>query len=93
MIGVTERAKQELKKILSDKVDNPKAVLRLTATDQGRLGLIIDVETPGDKVVEHESSKVLLVEQELADRLEGITIDVEDTTEGARLVLIKESKD
>lgn len=93
MIGVTERAKQELKKILSDKVDNPKAVLRLTATDKGRLGLIIDVETAADKVVEHEDSKVLLVEQELADRLEGITIDVEDTAEGSRLVLIKESKD
>ena len=45
------------------------------------------MERQGDQAVEHEDSKVLLVEKNLADTLQGITIDVEDTPEGARLVI------
>jgi len=91
MIGVTERARQELKRILTANTDKPEACLRLTANDQGQLGLAIDTERQGDQAVEHEDSKVLLVEKELADTLQGITIDVEDTPEGARLVISSES--
>ena len=90
MIGVTERAKQELKRVLSDKVDDPQAVLRLTATGEGKLGLGIDIESPGDEVVEHEGSKVLLVEKGLASSLQGLTLDVQDTAEGPQLAIFKE---
>jgi len=81
MIGVTERAKQELKRILSANADNPLAGLRLTATGQNKLGLSIDVEAPGDTVVE----------QELVDRLQGIHLDVEDTPEGPKLIICEDS--
>ena len=91
MIEVTERARQELKRILTANTDEPEACLRLTANDQDQLGLAIDMERQGDQVVEHEDSKVLLVEKDLADTLQGITIDVEDTPEGARLVISSES--
>jgi len=91
MIGVTEGARQELKRILTANTDEPEACLRLTANDQGQLGLAIDVERQDDQVVEHEDSKVLLVEKGLADALQGITIDVEDTLEGTRLVVSGES--
>ena len=91
MIGATERAKQELKRILNDNTDKPEACLRLTANDQGQLGLAIDVEREEDQAIEHEDSKVLLVEKNLADTLQGITIDVEDTAEGAKLVISSES--
>ena len=90
MIGATDRAKQELKRILDANTDKPEACLRLTADDQGQLGLAIDVERQGDQVIEHADSKVLLVEKDLADTLEGITIDVEDTPEGAKLVISTE---
>lgn len=90
MIAVTERAKQELKGLLSEKVDNPLAVLRLISTDQGQLGLSIDIEAPADKVVEHEGAKVLVVEPELAGSLEGVTLDVEDTPQGPRLATFRE---
>jgi Fe-S cluster assembly iron-binding protein IscA len=90
MIGVTERARQELKRILEANTDKPEACLRLTANDQGQLGLAIDVERQGDQAIEHDDSKVLLVEKDLADTLQGITIDVEDTPEGARLVISSE---
>jgi Fe-S cluster assembly iron-binding protein IscA len=88
MIGITERAKQQLKKTLSDNVDMPQAGLRLVYRSEGQLGLGIDVENPGDEVVEFEGSKVLMVEKNLADSLTGVTLDVEDTEEGAKLVLI-----
>lgn len=90
MIKVTDRAKEELKRILSGNADNAEASLRLTATEQGQLGLAIDVETPGDHVVEHEDSKVLLVEEGLAANLEGIVLDVEDTPEGPKLAIFRE---
>ncbi|MFC1939679.1 hypothetical protein ACFLXO_03210 [Chloroflexota bacterium] len=91
MIGVTERARQELKRILLDNVDNPQAGLRLSAGESGQLSLGIDVEMEGDEIVEHDGSKVLLVENGLASSLEGLAVDIEDTPEGPRLVIVKES--
>ena len=91
MLGVTERARQELKRILSDNVDDPQAGLRLSASSPGKFGLHIDIEVPGDQVVEHDGSKVLLVEEGLVASLEGVTLDVEDTPEGPKLTLIGES--
>ena len=91
MIGVTELAKQELKRMLSDKVDNPLAGWRLTLGDEGRLQLAMDVEMHGDHVVEHEGSKVLMVEPLLAESLEGETIDVVDTPEGPKLSIVDNS--
>ena len=59
MINVTERAKQELKRLLSQKVDWPQARLRLIDRGQGIWGLGIDIEQPGDQVVEYQGIKVL----------------------------------
>ena len=91
MVEVIECARQELKRILTVNTEEPEACLRLTVNDQGQLGLAIDVEKQGDQAVEHEDSKVLLVENDLSDTLQGITIDVEDTPEGARLVISSKS--
>lgn len=92
MLTVTERAKQELKKLLSAKVDNPQAGLRLiTSGPSGELGLSIDIEAPDDQVVEYKGSKVLLVEHELADRLKGHILDFQDTADGSNLVVLEKS--
>ncbi len=87
MIHVTERARQELKRILSEKVDWPEARLRLMAREQGKLGVGIDIEAPGDQAVEYEGIKVLIVEAGLASSIKGVTLDVDDTPEGVELVL------
>ena len=91
MIGVTDRAKQELKKLLANNVDNPLAGLRLTTNESQQLGLGIDIEREDDQVVEHDGSKVLIVEKELADSLIEVSLDVEDTPEGPKLVIAKNS--
>ena len=87
MVDVTERAKQELKRLLSEKVDMPQARLRVMDNGRGGLGLGIDVEVPGDRVVEYKGSNILVVESELAARLKGVTIDVDDTAGVAELVV------
>jgi len=91
MINITERAKQELRKILSEKVDWPGARLRLMDRGQGKLGLGLDMEALGDQVVEYEGIKVLIVEPALATNLKGITLDVDDTPNGAELVICEKS--
>lgn len=87
MINVTERAKKELKKLLVATVEHPLARLRLTSGSRDKIGLGIDVELPGDKTVEFEGVTVLLVGQDLAPTLKGITLDVDDTPDGPQLVL------
>ena len=90
MINVTDRARQELKRILSDTVDMPQARLRVIDRGQGKLGLGIDIEEPSDELVEHDGSTVLVVERRLAMSLKGVTLDVDDTVEGPEIVICYE---
>jgi Fe-S cluster assembly iron-binding protein IscA len=92
MLTVTERAREKLKYMLSSKVDNPEAALRLTTTEHGEFGLRVDVETPGDQVVKHKGVKVLVMDGKLAKNLAEDTLDVEYTTEGSELTLIKKNQ-
>jgi len=78
LLAVNGRAKEELKKILSARADNPQAVVRLITSRPGEFNLVMDVETPDDHVVEHKDSKVLLVDYELASRLGEYTLAFED---------------
>jgi Fe-S cluster assembly iron-binding protein IscA len=87
MINVTERAKERLKSMLSSKVDNSQAALRLTHASEGQFGLYIDVEIPGDKVVKHKGKKVLVLNSEMASSLDGATLDVEFAPDGPELVM------
>lgn len=87
MISVTNSARKKLKSILYSKVDLPQAGLRLTIIKSGEYGLHVDTEEPGDQVVKHKGTKVLLVEQELASRLDGVTLCVEYTPEGPQLAM------
>ena len=90
MLIVTEGAKNELKKILSEKVDHPLAGIRLLIGAQpDNFGLSIDIEVSGDQVVEHDGSKVLLIDGELSERLDGDILDVEDTASGKNFVVLE----
>lgn len=93
MLIVTEGAKNELKKILYEKVDHPLAGIRLLSGAQpDNFGLSIDIEVPGDQVVEHDGSKVLLIDGELSERLDGDTLDVEDTDSGKSFVVLERAE-
>jgi Fe-S cluster assembly iron-binding protein IscA len=87
MINVTEKAKPVLKRILTTNVDMPQGRLRLMDRGQGKLGLGIDIEMPGDELVEYDGSTVLVVENGLATNLKGVTLDAEDRVKGSELVI------
>jgi hypothetical protein len=91
MVNVTERARQELKRILTDSVDNWYARLRLLPRGEGRIGLGVDIEMPGDEVVEHEGEGLLVVERELAASLERVILDVEDNGGVPQLVIYEKT--
>ena len=90
MINVTERARQELKRILITNADMSQARLRLIDRGRGKLGIGVDIEMPGDKLVEYEGSTVLVVERRLAVGLAGVILDVDDTVEGPEIVICYE---
>jgi Fe-S cluster assembly iron-binding protein IscA len=89
MLKVTDGAKQELKKTLSAHTDDPEVSLRLETKSTGQLGLVLDKESEGDQVVEHEGMKLLLIASELAPTVDGVTLDVQDTPDGPKLALSK----
>lgn len=78
MLAVNGRAKEELKKLLSARAEDPQVVVRLMPGRPGEFGLWLDLEMPHDRVVEHEGLKVLLVDSELDDSLEDYTLAFED---------------
>jgi Fe-S cluster assembly iron-binding protein IscA len=92
MIDITEHAKEELNRLLIAKVDWPGALLRLLDRGKGKLGLGIDIQKPGDEVIEYEGKRLLLVEATLAANLEDITLDVDNTPDGTELVIIEKSQ-
>ena len=85
MIEITDAAKSELKRILSENSQDPAQLLRLTAGPDGSLGLILDSAAAGDNIVECEGIRVLAIEEELAGMMSGVSMDVEDTDEGPML--------
>ena len=90
MLTVTEAAREKLKETLLANTDDQEASLRLTMRPPGQLGLVLDRVSPGDDVVEHQGSKVLVVSHEIAELLQGSKLDVEDTPDGKRLKIFQE---
>ena len=91
MINVTERAKEELKKLLDTNVDWPGARLRLLERNSGSLGLGVDIDSKDDEFVEYEGQKLLIIDNSLASKLDCITLDVDDTPEGIELVICEKA--
>lgn len=86
MLNVTEKAAGALLESLEASRSEESQLLRLTRMAEG-LGLALDEERAGDQVVEHQDRKVLVIEQDISQSLDGATLDAVDTPEGTRLVL------
>lgn len=86
---MTEKAKQKLKEMLEDSHTLSVHGWRLEAVSEDEYGLLLDTETEGDQVVICGQTKVLLVDAETARRLDGTVVDVEDTEEGQRFMLLR----
>jgi Fe-S cluster assembly iron-binding protein IscA len=86
MLNVTDKAAASLKESLELSRQEESHVLRLTPRAEG-FGLALDEEREGDQVVVYEESRVLLIQPDLSQELDGATVDLIDTPEGGRLII------
>jgi hypothetical protein len=84
MINVTERAKEKLSELKSQKLAETNSgeseqdvSLRLDQASPGQLGIFPDARREGDEVVEYEGTPVLFVAAAVAQAVSGTTIDCE----------------
>ena len=97
MLTITERAKATLAQLKEQaRIDDADIGLRLSLAaseepGQSTFGLRADREVLGDQVIEYGGSKVLLVEEALADALADATIDAESSGTGEADLIISRS--
>lgn len=89
MLTVTENAKEVLKGILNASSNDPELGLRLILDKDQKVKMALGGEEPGDQVIEHQGTKVLMVPSELTPMFDDITLDVEDSEDGPKLVVQK----
>ena len=91
MMTVTDKAKEELKRILEMRSLDPGKGLRLatppTWTGEGDFGIVIDEEHDGDDAVVFQGLKVLLLDADMAERLPTAILDFKDSPDGPRFTL------
>ena len=86
-LAVTTRASAALKQVLDSTQHDPKEILRLVQDPEGNLGLALDTQKEGDQVVEFSGDKTLVIDQEISDRLEGVTLDIQESPQGETFTL------
>lgn len=91
MITVTEAAMEELRRILGTLSRDVDKHMRLAMPPvwegPGDFGIVLDVETDGDYVVELEGLKLLLVDQSLSESLKDAVLDFKDSSQGPGFTL------
>lgn len=86
MVTVTEEAKAHLATILDENNIPEEQAVRLLVGPNG-LGLAPDTPKDEDTAFDHNGRTVLLMEQNIAEQLDGRTMDVEETEQGAQIKL------
>ena len=93
MLEVTIRAREKLQEaLLEEKTRVTQVSYRITPIPAmpNRLGIALDKEKKGDQVVKSKAGlKVLLIQAELAQELEGMVLDYQDHQTVKALPLIK----
>jgi Fe-S cluster assembly iron-binding protein IscA len=95
MLTVTAQAASKLKEAIQAQTEDPEVAIRLipSTARPNQLDMALDKEKEGDQVVESEGAKVLFVSSELAQVLDGMVIDCQETPEGVRFSISKLAPD
>jgi Fe-S cluster assembly iron-binding protein IscA len=86
MVHVTERAREMFKDQLDQASDGPDLALRIGTIESG-LAVFPDTRQDDDQIIEHHGKTILVFDREVSEVLSGRTIDVEEHSDGAHLVL------
>lgn len=88
MIGLTERATQGLKEILSANHTPKDRAVKIVPGESGGLALVIDRPREGDAVVKEEERPLLIVDASITGRFDDVVLDASGGgPEGPRFVL------
>jgi Fe-S cluster assembly iron-binding protein IscA len=88
MLTVTEKAASHLKQMLEEAEAPEDKCVRVSVSAEGQnLALTLGSREPGDRTYEHEGRTVLVVDEELAQRLDERKVDVDGAGDKAQLVL------
>ena len=84
MLTVTDDAKVHLANLLEHNEVPDGTAVRLVVAEQG---LAMTTDSPGDQdaTFDHDGRTVLVMENEIAEQLDGRTLDVEQTDDGTEL--------
>lgn len=95
MLTVTAQAAGKLKEAIQAQTTDPEVAIRLipSSSRPNQLDMALDKEKKGDQVVESEGVKVLFVSSELAQALEGMVIDCQETPQGVQFSISKLAPD
>jgi len=95
MLEVTARAREKLQEaLLEEQTAVPQTTYRITPIPSmpNRLGIALDKEKRGDQVVKSEEGmKVLLVQSDLSQELEGMVLDYQVTSRGEGFTILQRS--
>jgi len=86
MIEVSELAANALAQSLQMSGVEPEKGFRLTRQED-KFALEIDSPAQEDKVIEHEGTIVLMVDQDTEEEVGDVLIDVEDRPDGPQLMM------
>jgi len=92
MLTVTEKAKQELKKMLLNRSEDTNKALRIEFKEPAQVGLVVDEEKEGDQVIQLGDMNILLIGEDVAQIFDGVVLDVREDQNGSKLVVRKSAK-
>jgi Fe-S cluster assembly iron-binding protein IscA len=88
MLYVTDQALSALGAMRADSDASPDESILLYLEEDGTLGLAIAEIEEGDNVIERDGEVVVIVAEDLAQALEGMTLDVSVSDEGDEIEFI-----
>ena len=95
MVTVTAQAAEKIRGDLQAARTEPEVGIRLIPSPSipNQIQMVLDKEKEGDQIVASEGVKILLLDPEIAQALEGMVIDYEETPQGGKFTLSKLSPD
>ncbi len=89
MVKVTDKAREELKKLLLSSARDAETSIRLSYGTLGQFGLVLSREKDGDEVVHSHGLKVLLIGNEFLRLLDGMTLDVANSQSEREFIITR----
>jgi Fe-S cluster assembly iron-binding protein IscA len=87
MLKVTERAAQELEKMLREKAEAEDDCLRLVTEDGVNFAIGVGKPKEGDHFINYNDKRVLVVSGILASHLNEATVGIKETPQGPEIVV------